>query len=294
MNTDIRISVDFWMHPKTGRLIREAGLEGVRSLQILWSWVARNRPDGVLSGMDADDIEFAADWRGAYGVLYGVLTAYKWVDVVDGVCVIHDWHQHNPWAAEVGDRSDAARLSRLCRDYPAKGKELKEAGVTGITSEQYREYKKELTTVQRPYNDRTNEGTTNRSTPAPAPAPAPAHNAIALKDKQPPAAKKFDPVSFRPAFIPEGLWLSFLENRKFKKIQNSELALTTACNQLLQAVERGYSIENCIGSFVEGKWTRFKVEYMDNLGKGQQQRERPKSLKEQQALELLGHGNFKA
>lgn len=64
MNTDIRLSVGFWQHPKTRKLIKRLGLEAIRSLQILWLWAAQNRPDGVLSGMDWEDIELAADWQG--------------------------------------------------------------------------------------------------------------------------------------------------------------------------------------------------------------------------------------
>jgi len=246
MATDIRISVDFWHHHKTGKLAREAGLEGVRSLQILWAWTARNRPDGVLSGMDADDIEFAADWRGTSGSLYGVLTANKWVDVIDGIHVIHDWHEHNPWAAESEERSDAARLSRLCRDNPEKGKELRKAGVTGITAEQYKEYKNTLTPAQRPCN----ESTTERSAPAPAPAPAPT-----LKGKH-------NGTPQRPVFIPEELWAAFISNRKFKKLQNTELALKTVCKQIKAAIDQGYTAEECIGAYVSSKWQRFNVEWM--------------------------------
>lgn len=64
MNCDIRLSTEFWQHPKTRKLAKRLGLEGVRSLQILWLWAARNRPDGNLGGMDWEDIELAADWQG--------------------------------------------------------------------------------------------------------------------------------------------------------------------------------------------------------------------------------------
>ena len=57
MNTDIRLSIGFWQHPKTRKTAKRLGLEGVRSLQILWLWAAINRPDGILSGMDWEDRE---------------------------------------------------------------------------------------------------------------------------------------------------------------------------------------------------------------------------------------------
>jgi hypothetical protein len=65
-NFDIRLSIGFWDHPKTGRLIRRLGLQGAISLQILWLWSTQHRPDGVLSGLDAEDIEFAARWLPQY------------------------------------------------------------------------------------------------------------------------------------------------------------------------------------------------------------------------------------
>ena len=37
MNTDIRLAVGFWQHPKTRKTIRRLGLEGIRSLQVLWT-----------------------------------------------------------------------------------------------------------------------------------------------------------------------------------------------------------------------------------------------------------------
>ena len=67
MADDIRLSTNFWRHPKTVKLIRKGGLDAVRSLQILWCFCAQERTDGLLHGMDADDIEIAADWQGEPG-----------------------------------------------------------------------------------------------------------------------------------------------------------------------------------------------------------------------------------
>lgn len=61
---DIRIDVEFFSHPKTVKLERRLGLEAVKALMVLWSWAARNRPDGDLSGLENEDIEIAAGWTG--------------------------------------------------------------------------------------------------------------------------------------------------------------------------------------------------------------------------------------
>ena len=76
--------------------------------------------------------------------------------------------------------------------------------------------------------------------------------------------EKFDPVKFRPDFIPKDLWFSLLENRKFKKLENSKLALTTICNALQKGIVAGFDIEECIGQYVSSKWTRFNHTWMKN------------------------------
>lgn len=42
MNSDIRLSVGFWQHPKTRKLVKRLGLEGVRSkgarMPTEWRW----------------------------------------------------------------------------------------------------------------------------------------------------------------------------------------------------------------------------------------------------------------
>lgn len=161
MNTDIRLSCGFWSHPKTKRLVKRLGLEGVRSLQILWAWAAQERPSGCLSGMDAEEIELAADWNGEDGRFFGECLG-RWIDEgEDGFC-LHDWEDHNPWVSDADNRSDAARLSRLARVNKDAAAGLKADGRTGITKDEYRMYAEGTAYERR---------TTVRSTPAPAPAP---------------------------------------------------------------------------------------------------------------------------
>lgn len=83
MDADIRVSVDFWDLPKTIKLTRRLGLEGPRSLQILWMWVTRHRPDGLLSDMDVEDIEIAAKWDGEEGKFVEQLVGMGLMDETD-------------------------------------------------------------------------------------------------------------------------------------------------------------------------------------------------------------------
>lgn len=114
MNSDIRLSVGFWQHPKTKKTARRLGLEGVRSLQILWLWSAQYRPDGNLSGMDWEDIELAADWQGEERKFFDTCLG-MWIDETSDGYVLHDWQEHNPWQSEALVRSEKARKAAQAR-----------------------------------------------------------------------------------------------------------------------------------------------------------------------------------
>lgn len=188
MNTDIRLSTGFWGHPKTRKLVKRLGLEGVRSLQILWLWAAQEKPDGSLAGMDWEDIELAADWQGEERAFFDHCLGV-WIDEVEGGYVLHDWAEHNPWQVNADDRSDKARFSRLATVNRPEYDRLKAAGVNAISKDAY----DRLTTVKRPLDEAPTK-VDDRSTtvdepsmsrqrnadasPTPAPAPAPAPNAL--------------------------------------------------------------------------------------------------------------------
>ena len=129
MNTDIRLSVEFFNHPKTVKLQRRLGLEAVICLQKLWLWAAQNRPEGRLSNMDAEDIEIAAKWGGDNGSLCSTLVSLGWIDEANGHYMLHDWEEHNPWQAEAEARSEIARKAAKARwenagaPKPHKGKD---------------------------------------------------------------------------------------------------------------------------------------------------------------------------
>ena len=57
--------------------------------------------------------------------------------------------------------------------------------------------------------------------------------------------KKIDSMKFRPDWIPIDLWQELIANRKFKKLQNTKLALTTFINSLEEGTKAGYTIEKC-------------------------------------------------
>lgn len=109
MNKDFRVSVGFMAHPKTHKLRRKAGDIAVLNLLQLWSFVAMNRPDGNLSGLDVDDIEIAAGWAGEPGAFVDTLSALGFLDGEPGAFRVHDWMDHNDYAAKAEERSAKAK-----------------------------------------------------------------------------------------------------------------------------------------------------------------------------------------
>ena len=183
MNSDIRLNSGFWQHPKTVKLIKRLGLEGVRSLQMLWCWTAVNRCSGVLTGMDADDVEVAAAWYGDAGLFVDTCLALRWLDMRDdGIYAVHDWREHNGYAANDDIRSDKARFKRLCRENPDVAKMLKENGTIAVSAEQYQTLKYAVPTTVRTVvgtavgtqaGSSTYRSTAAVRTPDPVPDPGP-------------------------------------------------------------------------------------------------------------------------
>lgn len=130
MNKDIRLSVGFWHHPKTKKTVKRLGLEGIRSVQVLWLWAAQNRPDGNLSGMDWEDIELAADWNGTERAFFDLCVG-TWIDEHEDGYALHDWQENNPWQAEAKVRSQKA--SNAAKARWGKDKDKSESKLTQIS-----------------------------------------------------------------------------------------------------------------------------------------------------------------
>lgn len=121
MADDARISTALPQHPKTVKLQRRLGASGCWSLICLFLWVADNRPEGDLQGMTGEDIEIAANWTGEAGTLVGTLAEVRFLDGQDGAYKIHDWAEHNPWAAGRPRRIETARAAANARWEKMRG-----------------------------------------------------------------------------------------------------------------------------------------------------------------------------
>jgi hypothetical protein len=204
---DIRLSVGFPHHPKTIKLERRLGFQGIRSLLSLWTWAAQNRPEGNLGGandrsttvqrpLDEEDIEIVAQWPGEPGAFVATLVALGWLDqTAHGYC-LHEWQQHNPWVAAATNRGDKARFSRMAKTHPDLYKSLCEQGIREVSADEFARLKanwpfegrstdvgessnNRSTIVERPLNARSTIVEASL-TPSPSPSPSP----IELKEQE--------------------------------------------------------------------------------------------------------------
>lgn len=108
---DIRIKVGLCDHPKTKRLIRSAGHEAFFCLIRMWLWFRENRPKGNTDGLDDDDIEAIADWRGETG---SFASALRLAGFMDTEC-LHGWSEHQTWAMKAEEREEQGRKAAAVR-----------------------------------------------------------------------------------------------------------------------------------------------------------------------------------
>ena len=143
MNKDFRISVEMPTHPKTMKLKRRLGHEAVCCLLQLWAFTAKNRPDGLLCNMDAEDIELAALWEGEHGKFAEALAEVGFLDEVEsGVYAIHDWVEHNEYASKADERSQVAKRAADSRWQDKDRKETKRAEHHPRRNNSYKDSKK--------------------------------------------------------------------------------------------------------------------------------------------------------
>lgn len=79
MNRAIRLPVGYFDHPKTIKLKRLLGLEGVESHIRLLMFAAQYKPSGVFTDMTVEEIELAGNWSGQQGTLVEQLLAVRYL-----------------------------------------------------------------------------------------------------------------------------------------------------------------------------------------------------------------------
>lgn len=118
MNKDFRVAVDYFTHPKTIKAARALGDLAPYAFLRLMSHAAVNKSSGVLSGMDAEDIAIAAGWSGEPAALVEAWVRIGQLErMADDTLAIHDWLDHNPYAASSEERSQKARRAAQKRHH---------------------------------------------------------------------------------------------------------------------------------------------------------------------------------
>ena len=114
--TDLRLALDFVDHPKAVKLRRRLGAEAVLSLLRLWAFAAQRHPDGLLAGVDDDDLEIAARWSDERaGELVPVLVELGFLEGPPQSRALHDWEEHQPWVSTAPQRTARARAAARAR-----------------------------------------------------------------------------------------------------------------------------------------------------------------------------------
>jgi hypothetical protein len=131
MPEDARISTALPHHPKVKKLRRRLHERGAWALVCLFLWVAENRPDGNLIDMTDEDIELAVGWEYSdepAGVLVPTLAELGFLDGEPNQRSVHDWAEHNPYAAARPERIMRSREAAKVRWSKATDEQRSAAG----------------------------------------------------------------------------------------------------------------------------------------------------------------------
>ena len=187
MATDARISTALPSHHKTKKLSRRLGAAGPLGCIYLFLWVATHRSDGDLTGMTDEDIELAIDWTGDDGAFVAAMMDVGFLDGEPGARRVHDWAEHNPWAAGAEARSEKSRWAALCKQHGR-----------AEAARQMPEYAERIGAGPRPHADGEPEAATSKLDAAPESATGTplAETGTAPSPSPSPSPSPFLPVSF--------------------------------------------------------------------------------------------------
>ena len=241
MNTDFRVSVSLPTHPKALKLMRRLGDRSFYCLIRFWSFVAQNRPDGDITGLDTDDIEIACDWQGDAGSMHRALLDLCFIECIGDKVLVHDWEDHNGFAFHARERSEKAKKAaeaRWERRNNAKNK----------SQEMLNDAQSNATSMQ--LDAQSN-----------APSPSPSPNPSLKENNTPPPPKGVNGSVLKsyqyPEWLNKGLWSDFCKMRiRIKKPVTTERTV----KNLLSALERlmqSHSQDEIIQESIDHCWQDF-------------------------------------
>lgn len=248
---DIRISICFWDHWKTVTLKADLGVEAVESLQRLWCFAAINKPSGVLDGMSQRAIEMASRWSGSSGALLAKLEELCFLEKRGDWYAIHDWADHNSFAATADARSAQAKAAVNRRWEKRRGG----GSDTGSNTERITERSTECNTPY-PY-----------PSPYPSPLPKQQHSPASAEAQVAPenpaavAADRFDATGFLVEHgADQQTAADYLELRKAKKAASTRTALRSVVEEARKAgIPVGVALTTCCAR----GWAGFKADWVE-------------------------------
>jgi hypothetical protein len=230
MATDARIAVGLPQHPKTKKLIKRLGQSSAWSLVCLILWAASNRSDGNLSGMSIEDIELAADWSGDDGAFVGALVDVRFLDEQDGGFVLHDWIEHNPWAAGADMRSAKARWNAAKRHHGVAEADRLVPEYAAIRNAASNAASNATST------DAAEDKQDSSNAPSPSPSPIPTSSSLRSGEGEAPRKRSAPtPAIPKPDDVDQQTWADWLSLRKAKKAPVTETVVNGARDESAKA-----------------------------------------------------------
>lgn len=171
---DIRIKVGTPRHLKFRRLRKRLGPGACWAWLTLACYVGENRSSGDLTGMSDLDIAEAAEFDGDATEFVTALVDLGLLEKGSVFSCMHDWADHNPWAASAEERSENARKAGKASGEARK----KQAVQGGVEQGVEHPVERNERPVEQPVQPKTNElnsplNSNSVSLPSPSPSPTP-------------------------------------------------------------------------------------------------------------------------
>ena len=271
MAIDARIAVGLPQHPKTKKLIKRLGQAAAWNLVCLILWAAANRSDGDLVGLSVEDIELASDWMGEDGAFVAALLEVRFLDAHTdpqrGGYLLHDWQEHNPWAAGADLRSSKARWNAIKKHHGGAeaDRQVPEyaAARTATSIPNSIPASTPAANQQQDYgNDDSASSmlvacTQHDSRCAPSPSPSPSLTPNVLTSYEVNARARAAPP---PDGVPDAVWKDFKKLRSAKKAPVTDTAMAGIASE---AGKAGLSLSDALAMCCERGWSGFKAAWLD-------------------------------
>lgn len=112
-SSDINVSFDYSVHPKTTRLISLIGKRGDVFPIRMWIFLGKYHPkDGRFHGYSEAEIEGVLGWDGPIGELVSALVRTGFLDRVGDQFKAHDWIEHEAHIWAIKKRNKKVALNR--------------------------------------------------------------------------------------------------------------------------------------------------------------------------------------